>query len=451
MTKGAITLTIVFEGMNLNRDEGVGRNVQTLKKLHRGDGLVYTFMSRQALRYAISKKLIEEFGWKETEVTRRGEGEKKTNQFDMSKANIIEYEEMDFFGYMYTIGGENAFVRSAVCKLTPAISLEKFSFDQSFNTNHEMVKRAIKCGEESVPNLWQTEDHLSLYKYSFVIDLDKVGKMDDKEKKIVLEKKDAAEFLKGYEKYMSNEDKEKCKSLTEGEYSLNKNGKIIEKIILNKNGKIIGKIILKEKNEEKETESKEETKKREKQKATSYEIEIEINLPVEEKIRRIVDFLKAIKTLSRGIQGNINSLAPLFVIGGIISAKTPLAYPLVELIPGTSRKLNKGMIDYCEKILTESSIIVEKTNGSFKIINSQGHRSEKQGQTQEKNCEEQGQTQIKNKYIVKGIVKGKFENGHEFNDWKDPLEALDELIKFIESKDFENYLSECENYESSKN
>lgn len=412
MTKGAITLTIVFEGMNLNRDEGVGGNIQTLKKLHRGDGLVHTFLSRQALRYAISKKLIEEFGWKETEVTRRGE-KQKTNQFDMSKANIIESEEMDFFGFMYTIKGENAFVRSAVCKLTPAISLEKFNFDQSFNANHEMVKRAIKCDEEGVPNPWQTEDHLSLYKYSFVIDLDKVGKMDDKEKKIVLEEKDAIEFLRGYEKYMSDEDKEKCKSLTQGEYSLNRNGENV------------GKIILKKKKEEKgeETESEEETKKGKKQKTTSYEIEIEVNLPEEEKIKRIVAFLKAIKTLSRGIQGNTSSLAPLFMMGGIISAKTPLAHPLVEIVFGTSRKLNKGMIDYCEKFLKDSSIVI-KDNNQLKIAKSDEEQQNKN-----------------NKYIFKGIVKDKFENGNEFNDWKDPSDALDELIEFIKKSDeFKNHL-----------
>lgn len=70
---------------------------------------------------------------------------------------------------------------------------------------------------------------------------------------------------------------------------------------------------------------------------------------MEEKIKRITDFLKAIKTLSRGIQGNTNSLSSLFVLGGIIKAKTPLAHPLVELVPGTSRRLNKGMIDYCKK------------------------------------------------------------------------------------------------------
>ncbi|MEO0292576.1 MAG: type I-B CRISPR-associated protein Cas7/Cst2/DevR [candidate division WOR-3 bacterium] len=439
MSKGAITLTIVFEGMNLNRDEGVGGNIQTLKKLHRGDGHVHTFMSRQALRYAISKKLIEEFGWKETEVTRRGEGEKKTNQFNMSKANIIEYEEMDFFGYMYTIRGENAFVRSAVCKLTPAISLEKFSFDQSFNANHEMVKRAIKCREEGVPNLWHTEDHLSLYKYSFVIDLDKVGKMDDKEKKIVLEEEDAIEFLRGYEKYMSDEDKEKCKSLTQGEYSLNRNGENV------------GKIILKKKKEEKgeETESEEETKKEKKQKTTSYEIEIEINLPVKEKIRRIVDFLKAIKTLSRGIQGNTNSLAPLFVIGGIISAKTPLAHPLVELVPGTSRKLNKGMIDYGEKILKDSSI-VEKTNECFQIQSGKSNIDSQNLCPEKKENKESNQTDTK--YIVKGIVKDKFENGNEFNEWKDPKDAIDELIKFVNCEIFKNYLDKIdEKNESSKN
>ncbi|MEM5882421.1 MAG: type I-B CRISPR-associated protein Cas7/Cst2/DevR [Candidatus Aenigmatarchaeota archaeon] len=409
MTKGAITLTIVFEGMNLNRDEGVGGNIQTLKKLHRGDGLVYTFMSRQALRYSISKKLIEEFGWKETEVTRRGEGERKTNQFDMSKANIIEYEEMDFFGYMYTIRGENAFVRSAVCKLTPAISLEKFSFNQSFNANHEMVKRAIKCGEEGVPNPWQTEDHLSLYKYSFVIDLDKIGKMDDKEKKIVLEnEEEAKKFLKGYEKYMNDKDKEKCSKLTKGEYKLK----------WNEND--IGKIILK----------------------NTTEIEIEINLPVEEKIRRIVDFLKAIKTLSRGIQGNINSLAPLFVIGGIILAKTPLAHPLVELVPGTSRKLNKGMIDYCEKILKESSIVI-KTEQCLEIKAAKGNKDSQDSCPEQKESN-QGDTE----YIVKGIVKDKFENGNEFNEWKDPKDAIDELIEFIKSDNFKKHLS---NYESSKN
>ncbi|MEM4326264.1 MAG: type I-B CRISPR-associated protein Cas7/Cst2/DevR [Candidatus Pacearchaeota archaeon] len=406
MTKGAITLTIVFEGMNLNRDEGVGGNIQTLKKLHRGDGLVHTFMSRQALRYAISKKLIEEFGWKETEVTRRGEGERKTNQFDMSKANIIEYEEMDFFGYMYTIRGENAFVRSAVCKLTPAISLEKFNFDQSFNANHEMVKRAIKCGEEGVPNPWQTEDHLSLYKYSFVIDLDRVGKIDDKEKKIILEEKEAEEFLRSYfEKYMSNEDKKRCSKLIEGEYKLKKDEKDIGKIILKKKEK---------EGEEKETKG-EEAKKEKNKKTTFYEIEIEVNLPVDEKVKRVVDFLNAIKTLSRGIQGNTNSLSPLFVIGGIISAKTPLAHPLVEIVFGTSRKLNKGMIDYCEKFLEDSSIVI-KDNNQLKIAKSDEEQQNKN-----------------NKYIFKGIVKAKFENGNEFNDWKDPSDALDELIKFIEN------------------
>lgn len=415
--KGAITLTIVFEGMNLNRDEGVGGNIQTLKKLHRGDGLVHTFMSRQALRYAIAKKLIEEFGWKETEVTRRGERQ-KTNQFNMSIANIIEYEEMDFFGYMYTIKGENAFVRTAPCRLTPAVSLEKFSFDQSFNANHEMVKRAVKYGEEGIPNPWQTEDHLSLYKYSLVIDLDRVGKIDDKEKKIVLDEKEAGEFLKGYEKYMNKEDKEKYTKLEEKEYALNINGKSVGKITLKK---------VKDKEKEEE-EGKKETKKGEKQKSTSYEIELEINLTVDEKVRRIVDFLKAIKFLSRGIQGNTNSLAPLFIIGGIISSKTPLAHPLVELISGTAGKLNKGMIDYCEKILSDSSTIIIKDN-EFKI-----QKPKNDIKQEDKNI----------KYICKGIVKEKFENGYEFNDWKDPLYALDDLVKFVESNEFKKYLANNE-------
>lgn len=140
----------------------------------------------------------------------------------MSKANIIiiEYEEMDFFGYMSIVPGENAFVRSAICRLIPAVSLEKFSFDQSFNANLEMVKRAIKCGEEGISNLWRTEDHLSFYKYSLVIDLDRVGKIDDKEKKIVLEEEKAKKFLQGYERYISEKDKERYTKLEEQEYYL---------------------------------------------------------------------------------------------------------------------------------------------------------------------------------------------------------------------------------------
>ncbi len=425
MTQGAIALTIVFEGMNLNRDEGVGGNIQTLKKLHRGDGLVHTFMSRQALRYAISKKLIEEFGWKETPVTRRGE-QQKTNQFDMSKANIIEYEEMDFFGYMYTIKGENAFVRSAVCKLTPAISLEKYSFDQSFNANHEMVKRAVKYGEEGVPNPWQTEDHYSLYKYSFVIDLDRIGKIDDKEKKIVLEEEEAKAFLEGYKKYLKVGDKEKLENLQQGNYDLNTQGN--QKI-----GKIILRKVERKKEEaEEETESGRKGGGKKKQKSNSYEIELEIDLPIDEKVKRIRDFLIAIKTLSRGIQGNINSLSPLFVIGGIISAKTPLAHPLVELVPNTARKLNKDLIDYAVQLLESSKIQIEQ--------------SENQDESKEQNQTQQKSQTIS--IVIKGIAKAKFENGDEFSNWKSPSEALDELIRFIESDEFKRRF--LDNNESSK-
>ena len=58
--KGFITLTVVFEAMSLNRDEGMG-NIQTLHLLTRGNGEVYSYMSRQALTYAVRKFLIEAF------------------------------------------------------------------------------------------------------------------------------------------------------------------------------------------------------------------------------------------------------------------------------------------------------------------------------------------------------------------------------------------------------
>ncbi len=180
----AITGTIVFEASAVNRDENIGGNVLSIKKLRRGDK-VFSFFSRAFMRHKLFNALHEKHGWKETTVTAKG----GVIQFDISQESILTSEEMDFFGYMSTVS-ETA-VRKAPVGLTKAVSLEPWSGDVAFYANHDLVARARKQGENATPNPFQREEHLSLYKYSFVVDLEKVGEeeivigIDEKKAKMI--------------------------------------------------------------------------------------------------------------------------------------------------------------------------------------------------------------------------------------------------------------------------
>ena len=48
-----LTISIIFEAESANYGEGVG-NVASLKKISRGKGNQYTYISRQAIRYNIA-------------------------------------------------------------------------------------------------------------------------------------------------------------------------------------------------------------------------------------------------------------------------------------------------------------------------------------------------------------------------------------------------------------
>ncbi len=174
-SKGALYLTVIAQGMDLNRDEGSGGNIQTLKKVRRGDGKVYTELSRQALTYEVRKKGIEEKDWQQATVKfgKKREGkESKVIQYNIY--NNESNEELDLFGFMDT--DNETVIRSASITFLNAVSLEPYYGDMSFNANHEMVRRAKEQGlENPTPNPYTMENHLSLYKYSVIFDLDKIG------------------------------------------------------------------------------------------------------------------------------------------------------------------------------------------------------------------------------------------------------------------------------------
>ena len=56
MKKMGLTVTIIFEAESANYGESIG-NVAALKKISRGKGEQYTYISRQALRYNIVNQM----------------------------------------------------------------------------------------------------------------------------------------------------------------------------------------------------------------------------------------------------------------------------------------------------------------------------------------------------------------------------------------------------------
>ena len=164
MKRKGLTATIVFLAQSANFGEGIG-NIATLKTLTRNDSYRYTYVSRQALRYS----LTDIAGWNDTPVEAQGKGEKQVVQF-APETTIKDYAEIDLFGYMKTEKGSNGNKRSAVVRISDAISLEPFTGDMNFLNNAGMASR---IGANS--NLAQSEQHLSYYSYTVTVDLDKVG------------------------------------------------------------------------------------------------------------------------------------------------------------------------------------------------------------------------------------------------------------------------------------
>lgn len=182
MKSKGLTITVVFEAESANYGEGIG-NVTSLKKISRGNGESYSYISRQALRYNLVHQMVE----LNPAYTLTPVSHEKVIQFH-PEATIEDNFEIDLFGYMKTKGGEGAATRAAIARLSNAAALETFNGDIDFLTNKGMFdrltdqdkKKAAKGesdGEESAKggNIAQSEIHRSFYSYTLSVDLDKVG------------------------------------------------------------------------------------------------------------------------------------------------------------------------------------------------------------------------------------------------------------------------------------
>ena len=136
LVKG-LTMTMIFEAESANYGEGVG-NIAALKKLSRGNGDQYTYISRQAIRY----NMVEQLGEEKASVEAMGSGEKKVIQFS-PEATIKDYPELDFFGYLKTEKGTGGKKRSAIVRLSNAVSTETFKGDLDFLTNKGLADLSL--------------------------------------------------------------------------------------------------------------------------------------------------------------------------------------------------------------------------------------------------------------------------------------------------------------------
>lgn len=165
-----IAVTIIFDGAALNRDEKIGGNIQSIKKLN-VNGKITSFISRPAMRHYLFNTLIRSASWKQAIVTGQGQ----VAQFDILQDDILTSEELDAFGYMFTISGENSITRKAPVGLTKAVSLSSYEQDMAFYANHDLVQRSNKEGLNVTPNPFQKEEHSSLFKVSLTIDTKILG------------------------------------------------------------------------------------------------------------------------------------------------------------------------------------------------------------------------------------------------------------------------------------
>lgn len=166
MNRNGLTATMIFLAESANYGEGVG-NISALKKMSRGNYEQYTYISRQAMRY----NMMQQAGWDHTPV----DGKSGVVQFAPS-ATIVDYPEIDLFGYMKTSSKEEsgskggAATRSAVVRLSNAIALEPYQSDLEFLTNMGLAKR------QNLDNgIAQSEIHRSFYTYTITADLDRIG------------------------------------------------------------------------------------------------------------------------------------------------------------------------------------------------------------------------------------------------------------------------------------
>jgi len=290
-----VTVTIIFDGSALNRDEKIGGNILSIKKLNI-NGEVRSFIGKPAIRHYMFQTLFKKNSqrWGPAPVTERGSGDRKTIQFDLTRADVISHAELDTFGYMFTIEGERSLTRKAPLGITKAISLSQYEADLAFYANHELVERRRGEGYDTMPGIYNKEEHVSFYKLSFTIDTLLIGR-----DVWIVDSEPKAE--NGRLRIQVSSDDEKC---LDGQLDGEKCWKVS-----NGNGKLSWSGI---------------------QNGSKFCVVFEVL--EKEKKNRVRDIIEAIKAgLYAQSSGEANTIVPLFLMAAAVKVPSPVLHPYIDV------------------------------------------------------------------------------------------------------------------------
>lgn len=175
MNKKINSLTITYltkvTFASLNGGDSDADNINAIKKVTLPDGSQIPYMSSQSLRYGIRKKL-EEFGETLSPIS-AGEDKKGTAKGGLSAA---EHIDDDLLGFMYAVSGGTE-TRTSPVRVDALVALSEYKDDLDFGTNFQ--KKEAGVGEA---NIFETEIHSGVYRGTILIELDRVGVWEDKNK-----------------------------------------------------------------------------------------------------------------------------------------------------------------------------------------------------------------------------------------------------------------------------
>jgi CRISPR-associated protein Cst2 len=317
-----ITMTVIFEGSALNRNEKIGGNILSVKKLN-VNGEEKTYLSKGAIRHYLFNTLVRAEKWKEAKI----EKAKDVLQFNITADDILTCEELDVFGYMNTTQGQT---RKTTLHITKAVSLFPYEQDMGMYANHDMVRRAKEQGiidASANPNPFNKEEHTSFYKITFTIDSDKLG-----EDKWIVSRVDIENNSIVLKNAEQKEDKDET---SEGEKE-EKNAKKGVKKEKSPREELIRSIAIK--NVVSENRYEVENGFVEYEQLQNKKFLVRFLLSPNEKVRRIQNILETIQNgLIAHTSSESNTIVPIFTIIGDVKVPSPVFHSFIDV-----KKANDG-------------------------------------------------------------------------------------------------------------
>ena len=311
-----ITMTVIFEGSALNRNEKIGGNILSVKKLN-VNGEEKTYLSKGAIRHYLFNTLVRAEKWKEAKI----EKAKDVLQFNITADDILTCEELDVFGYMNTTQGQT---RKTPLHITKAVSLFPYEQDMGMYANHDLVRRAKEQGtidSSANPNPFNKEEHTSFYKITFTIDSDKLG--EDKWIVPIVAIENNSIVLKNPKQ---KEEKEETSEDEKEEKTEKKGGKKEKKT----KEEIIRSIPIKSKVSVNQYEVNNGIIEFEQ--LQNHKFLVHFQLSQKEKERRIRNILETVQNgLIAHTSSESNTIVPLFIIAGDFKVPSPVFHSVIDV------------------------------------------------------------------------------------------------------------------------